>query len=673
LRKTAVAAPRILHVEDNPDDRALVERELRASLPAVAIDVALDREEAGKRLDDTEYDVVITDYQLRWGTGREVLDMVKSRCPDCPVLMFTASGNEEIAVDAMKHGLDDYLTKNSGHYALVPHAVKLLLEGRRARNTLRASEARFRALVEALAQIIWTADPSGAVINDVPSWTAFTGQPAEASLGAGWLACVHPEDRETLGANWHSAVQAGRYFERDYRARRADGAWRRMTVRATPVHDACGRVVEWVGMNTDVTEQREAEEALRRSEALLQERTRALEEGDRRKDEFLAMLAHELRNPLAPVRYAVRVLERDAPAPTQKEARAVIDRQVGLMARLLDDLLDVSRVTRNAIELQREWIDLRSVVRDVVSLVRPTIEGLRQHLQLDLPPEPAWAHGDPARLHQIVDNLLQNAVKYSPSGGAIAVELRVEAGELRLKVADEGRGIDAALLPHVFEMFTRGHECGPRNGPAGLGIGLAVVKGLVDLHGGRVTAASAGPGGGATFEGVLPTSPPPRAEPAEPPPVPAAVGNKPRTVVLVVDDNADAVETLALLLELNGYETHTATDGAEALRTAARVRPQVVFMDLGMPTMDGYEAARRMRAQRWGGGIRLVAISGWGQASDVARSRAAGFDAHFAKPVDPDQVLDVLRQRLEWPGGAADESRDDRLGAAAPGETQEEP
>jgi signal transduction histidine kinase/DNA-binding response OmpR family regulator len=372
---------------------------------------------------------------------------------------------------------------------------------------------------------------------------------------------------------------------------------------------------------------------------------RNIQEADRRKDEFLAMLAHELRNPLAPIQNAVQVMRGLGPRDANGQwARDVVERQVRHLTRLVDDLLDVSRITRGKIRLQLAPLDVASVVTSAVETGRPLIEARRHEFHLSVPAEPLRVKADPARLSQVLSNLLNNAAKYTGEGGHIWLTVGQEAAKVVFRVRDTGPGIPPEMLPRIFDLFTQGDQSLDRS-EGGLGIGLTLVRRLVEMHGGTVQALSAGPGQGSEFVVCLPvlsvTAPSPGAtngEAARPP-----VGAHRR--VLVVDDNADSADTLAMLARLDGHEVRTAQTGAAALEVAQAFRPDVVLLDIGLPGMDGYEVARQLRAGAAGAPILLAAVTGYGQEADRNRSRQAGFDLHLVKPVEPE----VLRRLLASP------------------------
>ncbi len=386
-----------------------------------------------------------------------------------------------------------------------------------------------------------------------------------------------------------------------------------------------------------VRRRRELEEEVVRRKRLAEE----LAEADRRKDEFLAMLGHELRNPLAPIRTAVHLLRDLDPAdPRVPAARDVIERQVGQMARLVDDLLDVSRISRGKITLNLEVVELADVIARAVETSRPHVDARRQKLTVALPPGPVRLRADLTRLAQVVSNLLNNAAKFTGAGGHIGLTVEAGPGQVAIRVRDDGVGMTADLLPRVFDLFTQGDRSLARS-EGGLGIGLTLVKNLVEIHGGTVEAHSDGPGKGSEFVVQLPALP----EGAGP----VAAGGKgpperrasPRRRVLVVDDNTDSADSLAVLLKVAGHEVRTAYEGPAALRAAAAFRPEVVLLDIGLPRMDGYAVARRLR-EEVGLKAALVALTGYGQDEDRCRSQEAGFDAHLVKPVEPAELLALV-------------------------------
>jgi signal transduction histidine kinase len=373
--------------------------------------------------------------------------------------------------------------------------------------------------------------------------------------------------------------------------------------------------------------------------AALEATTAALREADRRKDEFLAMLAHELRNPLAPIRTAVQLLRlKELPEAHSARARDTIDRQVEHLVCLIDDLLDVSRITRGMITLQREATPVGAVIARAIETARPAIDARRHELVLELAEEPLVIEGDRTRLVQIVGNILHNATKFMNPGGRIRLRVVPDGAAAVITVSDDGIGIPADRIDRVFDLFTQVHGNGD-GAQGGLGIGLALVRRLVEMHGGTVVARSDGPGRGTEIEVRLPLAQAPAgARGSLPAPMePATIPPQLRRRILVADDNHDAAGSLALRLELAGHDVRTAQDGLEALAIARTFKPEVVLLDLGMPAMDGYETARHLRRLAWAKATRLIALTGWGQQQDRLRTAEAGFDVHLVKPVsEPD-------------------------------------
>jgi signal transduction histidine kinase/ActR/RegA family two-component response regulator len=417
--------------------------------------------------------------------------------------------------------------------------------------------------------------------------------------------------------------------------RGADGQYRPFLTRMMPLKDGEGRVLNWFGTNTDITEQRAEEEALRIA--------------DRRKDEFIATLAHELRNPLAPIRAAVELIRRAGPLPP-KVARMpdILDRQSRHLTRLVDDLLEVSRISQGKLLLRRETVSLTECVHDAIHAARPALEAAGHQLEVHLDPQPLYASADATRITQAVVNLLNNASKFTPAGGRITLSTWREHGHASICVADTGIGIAPEHLRSIFGMFSQVSSARERS-HGGLGIGLALVRGFVELHGGTVEAHSAGPGLGSRFVMRLPL-----LEAEEPAFDPAQRAAQPSTLhrVLVVDDNEDAAHSLAALLAHGGHEVRVALGGEQALALAFEFEPEAVLLDIGMPGMNGLDVARELR-RRMGAGVRLIAVTGWGQAQDRERTRAAGFDFHLTKPVEQSDVEPLLSSGVRPAAAAA--------------------
>ncbi len=498
---------------------------------------------------------------------------------------------------------------------------------RDANAAVLASERRFRVMADTVPSIIWTAAPDGALTYVNDQWLKFCGLTPGAKLPH-WPELVpHPDDLPRATAEWSNALQEGGEYELEVRYRRHDGVYRWFVTRALPLKDETGHVVSWVGATTDIDEQKKLQEQLRQA--------------DRRKDEFLATLAHELRNPLAPVCNALEIIQRTDSDPLREEAFHIIERQVEKLVHLIDDLLDMSRITSGRLILRRERVDLATVLRDAVEVSRPLIDASEHALDVSSPAEPLYVYADPTRLAQVFANLLNNAAKFTPTGGTISLVADREPDGIVVTVRDTGVGISRELMPRIFDMFTQGESL-PRRTPDGLGIGLTIAKLLVEMHGGRIEARSKGPKSGSEFVVHLPVF---VAEVADRPTARAKLvkvaAHAPPRRILVVEDNEDAAASLVTLLRLTSHDVRAASDGFEALAAAAVDHPEVVLLDIGLPKLSGYDVARRIREESWGKDILLVAMTGWGQLDDKRRSREAGFDLHLTKPVDP-VVLDEL-------------------------------
>ena len=500
---------------------------------------------------------------------------------------------------------------------------------RQSQRLLEESERRFRAAVDAVQGILWTNSAQGEMRGEQPGWAALTGQKADEYAGFGWTRAVHPDDVQGTTEAWLAAVRDSRLFDYEHRVRRVDGQWRRFAVRAVPLLDVHGNTREWVGVHIDVTEQRATESALR--------------DVDARKDVFLATLSHELRNPLAPIRNAALMLGKSGlDAETLERSRAIIVRQVRHMASLLDDLLDVSRITRGVFTLKKDIVQLQSLLMEAAQTVRPLADAKRHTLDTRWPADPIRINADPVRIVQIVTNLLANAVKYTDPEGQITLGADSDREGVTIYVRDTGIGLAPHVLQEVFDMFSQVEPHQERS-EGGLGIGLALAKGLVELHGGRIEARSAGLGAGSEFRVYLPgiqvdagTVPDGADDAAQ-----AATAREQRRV-LIADDNRDGAETLAMLLNSAGHTVFVTHTGTDALELAAQQRPDVAVLDIGMPGLNGYEVARRIRSEDWGKHIVLIAVTGWGQVGDKNNAYDAGFNHHLTKPFDADVLADIV-------------------------------
>jgi PAS domain S-box-containing protein len=521
-------------------------------------------------------------------------------------------------------------------------AVGLLVWLTEVTERKRAAEARSQlaAIVESSEDAVIGLTLDGTIASWNPGAERLYGYPAAGVRGKP-LATLFPPDRRDEFPGIMGRLRLGKRIEPYETVHvRKDGRPVAVSLRVSPVKDGAGTVVGASAIGRDITRTKHLEEELRR-------RAEQLTQADRRKDEFLAMLGHELRNPLAPLRNALELLKTAGGDPARVEAaRHMMERQVEQLVRLVDDLLDVARITRGKIRLRTEPLELATVVARALETTRPLIDARRQELTIALPLEPLRLEGDLTRLAQVLGNLLHNAAKYTGEGGRIAVTAERHPSEVVVRVRDTGIGMTAEMLTRAFDLFAQADHSLDRS-QGGLGIGLTLVRRLVELHGGRVDAFSAGPGKGSEFVVRLPAGP--SAAPAGTPEIPGPERPpSPCRRLLVVDDNADVADSLALLLRMAGHETRTAYDGPAALEAARDYRPEVVLLDIGMPGLDGYEVARRLRREPGLETVVLVALTGYGQEEDRRRCREARIDHHLVKPTDLD-TLHALLAGLEVP------------------------
>lgn len=511
-------------------------------------------------------------------------------------------------------------------------------ERRRAEANLRKSESRFRQLANAMPQIVWVAKPDGGVEYFNQRWFDFVGRQAGDYLGHQWSTALHPNDEKHAVDRWQQALDTQEPYEIEYRLRSEQGDYRWFLSRAMLMRDESGSLDRWFGTCTDIQDLKGLHEELRMVAA-------RLSEADRRKDEFLATLAHELRNPLAPIRTGLEIMKMIKNDPeTLEEVRETMERQTQQLITLVDDLLDVSRITRGKFELRRSHVRLDDAVKTAVEAAKPLVDAAGHQLTVDLPDQSIGLDADPNRLAQILSNLLNNAAKYTPDTGKIVLTAKTVDKYCCISIRDNGIGIPSDKLELIFDMFTQ-LEQPMEKVYTGLGIGLTLVRSLVQMHGGWIEASSEGLSKGSEFRVYLPLN---HSEPLlasagdTPKPTHADDGEDRGMHVMVVDDNLDASKMLSRVIVAMGYEVTSAGDGKEAIEKAEVDHPDVILMDLGMPRMNGYEAARHIRQQDWGKKTVLVALSGWGQDVDRQKSKAAGFNHHLVKPADPQELRTLL-------------------------------
>jgi PAS domain S-box-containing protein len=553
----------------------------------------------------------------------------KSRALEIANRALLAEVTERRATQAQLSELNDTLEHR------VAERTQALLERNKMevaqREQLQASEEFNRSLMEGTADGVQVLDLQGQLLHvNRPTLVHLEVDDFARFHGRHWNSLWPPESSDVLQ---QAVAQARTGVTQTFTLLRPkkNGVSKWWNISVSPVRDsATGPVVRVLAVSRDVTEFREIERALRTS--------------DEQKDNFIATLAHELRNPLAPIRNAVAVLGRTAtPESKRVWCREVIERQVAQMTRLLEDLLDVSRITRSKLELRNDLLDVATAIEQAIEIARPWMDREGHSFQLDLPSGPIWVHGDLTRLAQVISNLLINAAKYTSAQGHIHLSASRELDDVLIKVKDNGIGISAEHIGRVFEMFSR-VPAGRDHGQGGLGIGLSLARGLVELHGGTITAYSAGLDQGSQFVVRLPAASG-KSSDVPVPDVHQSSAATPGCRILIVDDLRDNADSLGILLQSLGHDVRTCYHGETGIQIAEQFRPDVAFVDLGMPQIDGYEVCRRIRAQPWGAKMFLVAQTGWGQEFDRRRTQAAGFDQHMVKPLELN-ILDALLRRL---------------------------
>jgi PAS domain S-box-containing protein len=517
------------------------------------------------------------------------------------------------------------LYEAGGELAGFAKITRDLTARREQEQRLRASEERLRLLVESVRDYaIFMLDPDGTVRGWNSGAQAIKGYSADEIIGRHFSVFYTPEDQRDgkPARELEIALERGSLEDEGWRVRK-DGTlfWANVVISA--VRDPSGKLIGFAKVTRDMTDRRRLEE---------------LERSSRRMNEFLAMLAHELRNPLAPIRNAVTVMQLETLAsPALRNSRDIIDRQLTHMTRLVDELLDVGRLSTGKVKLRREKVLFSGVVGRSVEMARPLIEARRHRLTLDLPQSAVYVNGDATRLTQILQNLLVNAAKYTPDGGRITLKVQVADGFVDTRVIDNGRGIDEAELESIFELFMQGDNSAAPN-ESGLGIGLTLARSLAQMHGGTLEASSAGAGQGSCFMFRLPLGELESVPPQEGHGLTADDALR----VMVVDDNRDSADSATSIVRLLGYRVETAYDGTAALELALELRPQAVLLDLAMPQIDGYETLRLLRLQPGMATAFVIAMTGFGSEDDRRRTTAAGFDAHLVKPVSIDEVERVI-------------------------------
>jgi PAS domain S-box-containing protein len=623
----------ILNVDDNDGARYAKTRILQSA--GFEVLEAANGTDALTIVRRSEPALVLLDVKLPDINGIEVCRRIKADSATSFVLVLQTSAaltGRDDKIRGLEGGADNYLAAPIEADELIAN-VKALVRMRQTQGELRESEERFRQLTENIEDVFWMFSvPEGELVYVSPAYETIWGrqQAALREDRGDWLNAVHPEDRVKVAAQWATLAQQP-YFEDEYRICAADGGTRWVRDRVFPVRDTKNEVYRVARVTSDISRRKEMEGLLRAA--------------DSNKNQFLATLAHELRNPLSPIRNAASLLGSSGEAASERHAHAreVIMRQVDHLAHLVDDLLDVARISEGKIVLRREDVNLGAVIAQAVETAGPLLAARGHGLDVRLPDEQVWVAGDPVRLAQSMGNLLHNAAKFTPAGGQVTVTASVEGGAtVRIAVQDNGIGIAEDNLARIFGMFAQA-AVPPDRAPEGLGIGLSLVSCLLELHGGRLYADSPGIGMGSTFTVELPVlrTAPAALEQAAPQASTEAAPGALR--VLLVDDNVDAMEMMGFLLTEMGHDAVITHDAGEIVALALRHRPQVIVLDIGLPGLDGYGVARMIRQHPELALVRLVAHTGYGSPEDRQRAREAGFDAHLVKPAELADLEAALR------------------------------
>ncbi len=622
----------ILNVDDNDGARYAKTRILQsAGFEVVEATNGTDALAAVKRHTPS---LVLLDVKLPDINGIEVCRRIKADPDSAMVLVLQTSAaltGRADKIRGLEGGADNYLAAPIEADELIAN-VNALLRMRQTQSALRDSEERFRQLTENIEDVFWMFSvPVRALEYVSPAYPAIWGRSADLLEREpdSWLDAVHPDDRANVEGLWRG-LQDNPHYEAEFRIVLTDGSLRWVRDRLFPVRDSGDEVYRVARVTSDITRRKEMESLLRAA--------------DSNKNEFLATLAHELRNPLSPIRNAAALLGSTGPGAAERQARAreVIGRQVDHLAHLVDDLLDVARISEGKIALRKEEVDMKGVIAQAIETAGPLIAAREHRLEVSQPERRIWVSGDPVRLAQSMGNLLHNAAKFTPKGGHIKVEVKLDGDVARIAVQDNGIGIAEDSLPRIFGMFAQA-AVPPDRAPEGLGIGLSLVSRLLEMHGGRLTASSPGIGMGSTFTVELPvlrTTAPEQPAPAAG--QPGTGGEKGRRVLLV-DDNVDAMEMMAFLLTEMGYEAYTTADASGIIELALERQPDVIVLDIGLPNVDGYEVARMLKRHPALQSIRLVAHTGYGSPEDRRKAQEAGFDAHLVKPAELDDLEKALQ------------------------------
>jgi PAS domain S-box-containing protein len=611
----------------NETERRLLDRTealVHEKLGELAQTIALRR---NGRLDDA-VDIV------REGRGKRVMDELRGTLSE-----LRAEQRRQLDASETRHRLTTERAEVSNTLASILSLLTLgllFLTWRRSAAALLRKHEAFYMLADNMSQHAWALSPDGEFLWFNLRWSQYTGLAPSRDRREQWAeATGHPVHRDRVASGLRHAVATGSAWEDIFPLRAADGTYQWFLVRALPIRMADGKIKLWFGTNTNIDERLRLEQELK--------------DGNRRKDEFIATLAHELRNPLAPVQAGLELMKLNpAFPPPLAKTREIMARQLAHLVRLIDDLLDVSRISSGKLDLQPETIAVRDVIESALETSRMHIESSGHTLEVHMPSEPLVVHGDMVRLAQVVGNLLNNGAKYTPDGGCVRIAAERDGSEVVIRVSDNGIGIDHEMLPHIFDLFSQAPS-GRERRKGGIGIGLSIARRLVQLHGGSLIAESAGLGAGSTFTIRLPLAQMPAA--IEPVAIAPDASMKRQGIrVLILDDNVDAAETFGSLLEMAGHHVTLAHTGQEAIKLAPGFQPDIAFLDIGLPDMTGYDVAAALRRMPVLAQTRLVALTGWGAPQDRQKSRDAGFDQHLTKPVTLEVLANIVPE-LAMPSG----------------------
>jgi PAS domain S-box-containing protein len=634
------------------DDEGLLRLASRALMRSgYRVSIAASTAEARSAMATQMPEVLVVDYALGGAeTGLDFLRALRAAGVALPAILCTGFADEARAIEALRSGVADIVPKSDGYLDYLPEAIERVLRETRIQRELaeaqrvREREAYYRTLAEAIPQLVWSADRDGHCDFASNQLLEYIGARFDELAGGNWIErVIHPDDRASTRRAFAGARRSGAKADVEHRLRAADGRYRWFNSRAAPLFAGNGTITRWFGASADIDQQKRAGEE---RETLLASERAARAEAERAsrvKDEFVATLSHELRTPLNAIVGWTQFLLRDASDPERvKKGLQVIDRNARAQTQMVDDLLDLTRVMEGKLRLDVERVDLADVVDNVIGSVQPAADAKEIRITPILG-SAGPIQGDPSRLQQVVWNLLSNAIKFTPRRGKVRVTLRRVDSEVELTVSDTGQGIKPEFIPHVFERF-RQEDAGTARQYGGLGLGLSIAKQLVEMHGGRIEAASGGEGHGATFVVRLPVASvdfAPERAPPEAPEAPLALAG---LHVLVVEDEPDARELVQRVLHERGARTTAVGNARDALRAFEAEPPDVIVSDIGMPGEDGYELIRKLRAleEPLGRMTPAAALTAFARSEDRRRALLAGFQTHIAKPVDPLELLVVI-------------------------------